>query len=279
MPEQMHQSTASDEDPIEVSELSTAQEPGAAPQADEEIGEGSTAETSPADADEPVSDAAADGDVEPSACPSAEEEDLDQASEPSIADVVERLDVLSEQFKSRIARSEYEDQMLKRYSDEIHEYRADLFKKITLPLIKEIIGVRDAACAMIERASDQDASRTSSIDSIAFLRDMLETALDNYGVTVHESQIGALPVKGADRPIGRVKTADSAAHGTIAAVLNDAYFMDGKCISPAKVKVFAFESPEVLNASVQHDDEIAPPHDAAEHGSDAPVSESANLSE
>lgn len=160
----------------------------------------------------------------------------------TLDDVMDRIGGLEDLFKSKISRSGYEEQVLKRYSDEIHEYKSDLYKKITLPLLKEIIAVRDAACSMLERArSEATTGATIGIDSVEFICDMLETALDNYGVTVRHSEIGEIPEKGTDRPIGRVKTATREEHGTIAVVMNDAYLMDGKCIAPAKVKVFAYD--------------------------------------
>ena len=134
----------------------------------------------------------------------------DDAEQITLDDVVDRISSLEELFKSKISRSEYEEQVLKRYSDEIHEYKSDLYKKITLPLIKEIIGVRDATCAILERArNEESAGTTVGIDSVEFICDMLETALDNYGVTVRRPEVGGMPEKGTERPIGRVKTAMS----------------------------------------------------------------------
>lgn len=160
----------------------------------------------------------------------------------TLDDVMDRIGGLENLFKLKITRSEYEAQVLKRYSDEIHEYKSDLYKKITLPLLKEIIAVRDAACSMVERAHNEAATGAAfGIDSLEFICDMLESALDNYGVIVRHPEIGEIPHKGTDRPIARVETSTHEEHGTIAAVMNDAYLMDGKCIVPAKVKVFVYD--------------------------------------
>lgn len=192
------------------------------------------------DVTETEGDDAAAVDVELIGCDSIDgDQPEDDAEQATLDYVVKRIDSLEDLFRSKISRSEYEEQVLKRYSDEIHEYKSDLYKKITLPLIKEIIGVRDATCSILERAHDNETG--VSIDSVEFICDMLETALDNFGVSVQRPEIGGLPEKGTQRPIGRVKTAIREDHGAIAAVMNDAYLMDGKCVSPAKVKVFAYD--------------------------------------
>ena len=193
---------------------------------------------------------------------------VDDAAEeaPTVADVITKLNDLTNLFRTKISRSKYEEQVLKRYSDEIHEYKADLHKKITLPLIKEVIGVRDATRAILERARSENAETDSiSIDSVEFISEMLETALDNHGVTVHTPIVGDLPDKATERPVGRVKTATAEMHGTIAAVMNDAYMMDGKCVASAKVKLFAYDPTlKQQEALVQTEGHF----DAVEDGSD-----------
>ncbi len=155
-----------------------------------------------------------------------------------------KLDDLAEKFDSRIAKSEAEERALKDYSDKMAEYKEDLFKKITLPLLREMMEVRDAACSFVERArAAGEGNQAGGIESIEFLCDMLETKLGNYGVSVREAHVGEHPERGVDRPIGRVETDDAAKDGAIAAVMNDAYLLDGKCVAPARVKVFACVEP------------------------------------
>lgn len=158
------------------------------------------------------------------------------------AAIEEKIDVLSESFQTRIARSDYEDRMLKQYSDEIQQYRSDLYKKITLPLVKELIELRDMMSSSIKREYEKDPDCTSvSINLIETYRDMIESSLSGYGVEPCSPEIGDELTPGVTRTVGKVKTGDESLHGRLAAVMNDGYLMDGKCISPAKVKVFTFD--------------------------------------
>lgn len=244
-------------------DISDGDEPGVPPAAFQQDEGESPAETNAADAgcdapetgedvDGPESGAGftvADGELTSDDSLKVEQAEscTDQAT---LHEVVKRIDDLESLFRAKISRSEYEEQVLKRYSDEIHEYRGDLYKKITLPLIKEIIGVRDAACSMVEQAHIKEET-TVDIDSVEFICDMLETALGSYGVTVRRPEVGRELEKGLERPVGRVKTATIDEHGTIADFMNDSYLMDGKCISPAKVKVFVYDESLCSGAEAQ----------------------------
>lgn len=153
-----------------------------------------------------------------------------------------QLDGLTEQFKKRIAKSDHEDEMLKRYSDEIQECRSDLYRKITLPILRDLIRIRDMIGGALERASAKDPENPSvPSEDLEVYRDMIETMLDSYGVETRVPAAGDDLIPKLERAVGKVKTGDKALHGKLAAVMNDGYVMDGKCISPSKVKVYVYD--------------------------------------
>ena len=159
-----------------------------------------------------------------------------------LAGVPARLEEMEEQFKARIARSDYEDVMLKQYSDEIQEHRNDLYRKITLPLLKEMIGLRDMMASSVACAYEQNPE-TPVIEAkhVEMYRDMLEDALGDFGVEIHTPKLGDMLAVGIEKAVGKVKTVAKDAHGSLAAIASDGYLLEGKCISPAKVKVYVYE--------------------------------------
>ncbi|MBR2835583.1 MAG: nucleotide exchange factor GrpE [Coriobacteriales bacterium] len=159
----------------------------------------------------------------------------------AIGVVSSKLEELSKQFNLRIARSDYEDRMLKQYSDEIQQSRSDLYKKITLPLIREISEYRDMICSTINRARTKDGDdAVVKVSVLETYRDMLESSLSNYGVGLHSPKEGDDFTVGFERVVGKVATGDFTLDTKLAIVASDGYVMDGKAIVQAKVKIYEY---------------------------------------
>lgn len=151
---------------------------------------------------------------------------------------------LSHQFDSKVSRNEYEATILKNMSDEIQQYRDDLYEKLTLPLIRELIEVRNAIGFIQSRHGGANSTKPSIAPAeLGAVRDMLSDSLARNDVQVEGSKRGDPVLSFKHRIVGEVPTNDEALHGTVAAAANDSYRKGEKYISPAMVKVYVPEKP------------------------------------
>lgn len=171
----------------------------------------------------------------------------DSAEESHTLSVIdEKIDRLLELFEDRIARTEYETATMKKLSDEVQSYRDDLYRKLTLPLIKDMISVRDALTNTLSSYSGDDAdSATVPLSVVDIFSNMVEDTLAKYGVTTLDVAVGNELSSLVHKAIAKAPTDDPSLHGRIAGVSSDCYMMADECISPAMVTVFVYEQPTV----------------------------------
>ena len=161
-----------------------------------------------------------------------------------ITGVEGQMSDLSHQFDSKVSRNEYEATILKNMSDEIQQYRDDLYEKLTLPLIRELIEARNAIGFIQRRhggANSTDPSITPA--ELEAVRDMLSDSLARNDVQPERTKRGDAVLSFKHRIVGEVPTSDEALYGTVAAVANESYRKGEKYISPALVKVYVPEKP------------------------------------
>ena len=180
------------------------------------------------------------------------ESSLEQEPEqgPNQEAASERLDAieaalaeLARLFRTKIDRSEYELETLRKQSDEIQEYRADLYGKLTLPLLQGIVQVHAGMMKTVERFAHMEDDREGAvpISTVEVFCEELEDLLSDNGVERFSVAPGDAFVSGDMRIIGKVATTDEALIGTIAAAASDGYRLNGKSIAPARVKVHVAE--------------------------------------
>lgn len=146
-------------------------------------------------------------------------------------------------FRAKIDRSEYELETLRRQSDEIQEYRADLYGKLTLPLLQGIIQVHAGMMKTAERFARTEDGQEGAvpISTVEIFCEELEDLLGDNGVERFAVATGDAFVSGDMRIIGKVTTADEALVGTVADTASDGYRLGAKVIAPARVKVHVAE--------------------------------------
>ena len=141
---------------------------------------------------------------------------------------------LSTQFDEKIAKNEHEATVLKQVSAEVQDYRDGLYEKLTLPLIKDVIKVRED----MKRAAALEGGVDSA--TMTVFSDMLADSLSKYSVEVETSKPGDDLVSYKHKVIGSVVTDNQALHGKIAEVEGDGYRIGEQYIAPAMVRVYSY---------------------------------------
>lgn len=170
----------------------------------------------------------------------------------ALGELKEGVDALSEQFKARISKTDYEEATLKRISDELDEHRSGLYRKIVEPLINEVIDVHQDMSATI--ASYRRKAEEGDRDDLAArirrdldeFRLMLGDILRNWNVEVWRPEPGEPLEPLRCRAVRAVPTGDRDCHRTVAESLTCGYAFEGKILRPAQVVAFTYKSkPEV----------------------------------
>lgn len=165
----------------------------------------------------------------------------------ALGELKEGVDALSEQFKARISKTDYEEATLKRISDELDEQRSGLYRKIVEPLINEVIDVHQDMSATI--ASYRRKAEEGDRDDLAArirrdldeFRLMLGDILRNWNVEVWRPEPGEPLEPLRCRAVRAVPTGDRDCHRTVAESLTCGYAFEGKILRPAQVVAFTYK--------------------------------------
>ena len=174
-------------------------------------------------------------------------EGVEKARATALGELKEGVDALSEQFKARISKTDYEEATLKRISDELDEHRSGLYRKIVEPLINEVIDVHQdmsATIASYRRKADEgdrdDLAARIRRDLDEF-RLMLGDILRNWNVEVWRPEPGEPLEPLRCRAVRAVPTDDRDRHRTVAESLTCGYAFEGKILRPAQVVAFTYK--------------------------------------
>ena len=198
----------------------------------------------------------------------------DAVEKERAAELKEGVDALSEQFKARISKTDYEEATLKRISDELDEHRSGLYRKIVEPLINEVIDVHQDMSATIAsyrrkaEEGDRDELAARIRRDLDEFRLMLGDILRNWNVEVWRPEPGEPLEPLRCRAVRAVPTGDRDCHRTVAESLTCGYAFEGKILRPAQVVAFTYK-PKPEAESDPKPEEPQPPDAAAAVGTDA----------
>ena len=210
-------------------------------------------------------------------------EGVEKERATALGELKEGVDALSEQFKARISKTDYEEATLKRISDELDEHRSGLYRKIVEPLINEVIDVHQDMSATI--ASYRRRAEEGDRDDLAArirrdldeFRLMLGDILRNWNVEVWRPEPGEPLEPLRCRAVRAVPTGDRDCHRTVAESLTCGYAFEGKILRPAQVVAFTYkpkpdpksEEPQPSDAAAAVETGAAEPPAAIAQPSDA----------
>lgn len=115
--------------------------------------------------------------------------------------------------------------------------RGELIKFANMNFVEELLPALDAFdMAMANKESWEKVDKNWRA-GIEYIYGQLIATLSKFGVT-QENPLGQKVDSMKHNPMGTVETDDKAKEGTVAEVIQKGYFMNGKEIRPAGVKVF-----------------------------------------
>lgn len=158
--------------------------------------------------------------------------------------ISQRLDDLSETFKTKIMFSEHEEKIVDEMHKELQKYKEDMYAQLVRPILLDIIEVRDSIIRIgaVYRAKpdgQQDIPNKTFSDYALDLQDILE----KNNIEIYQSSRGGRYVPVRQRVVKKVATTDQALHGMIEESLSCGYSYNGRTISPEKVIVYIYEQP------------------------------------
>ena len=174
-------------------------------------------------------------------------EGAEKARMVALGELKEGVDALSEQFKARISKTDYEEATLKRISDELDEHRSGLYRKIVEPLINEVIDVHQDMSITVasyrRKAGEGDLDDTAARirRDLDEFRLMLGDILRNWNVEVWRPEPGEPLEPLRCRAVRAVPTDDKGSNRTVAESLTCGYAFEGKILRPAQVVAFAYK--------------------------------------
>lgn len=174
-------------------------------------------------------------------------EGVEKERATALGELKEGVDALSEQFKARISKTDYEEATLKRISDELDEHRSGLYRKIVEPLINEVIDVHQDMSATIAsyrrkvEEGDRDDLAARIRRDLDEFRLMLGDILRNWNVEVWRPEPGEPLEPLRCRAVRAVPTDDRDCHRTVAESLTCGYAFEGKILRPAQVVAFTYK--------------------------------------
>lgn len=199
-------------------------------------------------------------------------EGVEKERATALGELKEGVDALSEQFKARISKTDYEEATLKRISDELDRHRSGLYRKIVEPLINEIIDVHQdmsITVASYRRKADEgdlDDTAARVRRDLDEFRLMLGDILRNWNVEVWRPEPGEPLEPLRCRAVRAVPTDDENGHRTVAESLTCGYAFEGKILRPAQVVAFTYKPKSEAESDPKSDpkpEEPQPPDAAA----------------
>lgn len=154
--------------------------------------------------------------------------------------LMESIDSLKTLFEKRLMFDEQNKVISDRMHEELSQYRNDLYSKLIVPILIDIIdvldGMRKTKRAYMARENGETVCQTME-DYIFELHGLLE----KYNVTVYKSTPGEVYIPIKQRVVGKIKTADESLKGIVYESVGYGYEYEGKTIVGEKVKVFVIE--------------------------------------
>lgn len=206
--------------------------------------------------DEGIDDSYADGYApcveEPVSCDSTEndfatKDDVNRPADTTMEQVFETLHRLETMFAAKIDRSEYELEALKKQSEEIQEYKADLYASILTPVLKPLARTHAFMKRAISKACAGNADSVA-LDEFEFAFDDLSEVIEDCGVEVRTFEEGSSFEASVMKITGQNKVADPEKNKTVSSASTDAYVFKDTVLEKARTIVNVYSEEQSSSA-------------------------------
>lgn len=175
-----------------------------------------------------------------------EDKNDDQSSwDGATEQIIEMLNKLEGMFAAKIDRSEYELETLKKQSEEIQEYKADLYASILASVLRPLVKTH----AYMKRAIlKTQASGADSIplDEFEFAYDDVNDVIEDSGVEIRSFEKGDLFESNYMKISGQNKVVEPEKNKTVSVVSSDAYIFKNTVLEKARTVVNVYSDEQSL---------------------------------
>lgn len=175
----------------------------------------------------------------------ADEGSDSRSTDAMLEQILETLHRLEGAFAAKIDRSEYELETLKKQSEEIQEYKADLYASILAPVLRPLVKTH----AYMKRAIlKTQASGADSIplNEFEFAYDDVNDVIEDSGVEIRSFEKGDLFESSYMKISGQNKVAEPEKNKTVSVVSSDAYIFKNTVLEKARTVVNVYSDEQSL---------------------------------
>jgi len=168
-------------------------------------------------------------------------------SNPELTVIKELISDLSAQFESKIKYDKHKEEIIDKLHSENQAFKNDIYKKLILPLVNEIIFMLDDYSTLFKKHSE---SEISDIDVSKLLKQFgsisedLENLLYKNGIDVYSIE-GEQFDSSKQKVIKTIPTDDPLKDKTVCEKLKKGFVLDGKIIRMEHVSCYKFEKTNV----------------------------------
>ncbi len=155
--------------------------------------------------------------------------------------ILESLNNLESMFAAKIDRSEYELETLKKQSEEIQGYKADLHASILMPVLKPLARMHSYMKRAISKAEAENADSVS-LDEFEFAFDDLTEVIEDNGVEVRVFEDGCPFESNCMKITSQVDVADPEKNKTVNSASSDAYIFKNTVLEKARTVVNVYSN-------------------------------------
>ena len=155
-------------------------------------------------------------------------------------EILLELRKLNKQFESKIKYDEQKEKTIERLHSELQKYKADLYKKMLLPIVNDLIRFIEREERNLHFLKENPPSIGKLIDRFFDLFDDMRDILYNQGIDAYKEEGDIFDPK-RQKIIKKIITDDSNKDKKVANHRNWGYEWDGKIIKPEGVDLFIYK--------------------------------------
>lgn len=168
-------------------------------------------------------------------------------SNPEITIIKELISDLSIQFESKIKYDKHKDEIIDKLHSENQALKNDLYKKLILPLVNELIYLIDDYSTLFKKHSESDISDIDSpklLKQFGSISEDLEDVLYKSGINVYSVEGDRFDAS-KQKVIKTISTDDSQKDKTVFERLKKGFELEGKIIRMEHVSCYKFKKTNV----------------------------------
>lgn len=176
-----------------------------------------------------------------------ESSQMESIVNPELTLIKNLISDLSAQFESKIKYDKHKEEIIDKLHSENQAFKNDLYKKLILPLVNEIIFMLDDYSTLFKKHSESDITEVDVpklLKQFGGVSEDLENLLYNNGIDVYSVE-GEQFDSSKQKVIKTIPTDDPLKDKTVCEKLKKGFVLDGKIIRMEHVSCFKFEKTNV----------------------------------